>query len=120
MKLCIPKVNSRIRLLSDWAFDFSSNYTNFNFWEKAFPSLIDPLFNRWNRKGKFYTQDTWSFGLHAGSILKVFNIYISRSTSVPNRIAFTLDKDATGVITNKVRVLVTLDQANNIEYEVEP
>jgi hypothetical protein len=112
MKLNIPTVGTRLRLLEDWEFTIQNERRNRRFWESYFgkPCPSDYVYSG---GAKIWLQAS----LPKGTILKVDRIYIRQGMPLFDSITFNLTNTAT-TFNTKGRFWVKLADANKIEAEV--
>jgi hypothetical protein len=114
MNLFIPVVGTFLTLEKDWEFTLNSNYSNYRFWEKAFPNESSNNPNpTWRTNNAFYAKPSREFGLLRGTVLKVERVTVVKRASV-NAISFTVRHDARGEINKKVRFFVSIEDANKM------
>lgn len=122
MKLYIPRIGDRIRLLSDWTFDLYNEYRN----DTLLQFVNDP------RKSSYGGLTAAPCTIQAGEILKVDRMYIRKGQAEYDSMTFFWEgqKTAGGMrpvwysstVERKtparaIRFWVKLDDANKIEFE---
>ena len=118
MNLFIPTVGTLITLEKDWEFDFSANYKNYKFWQCAFPQEAKGVVNRWGGVGNpFYAKPLRKFALLRGTVLKIEKVSVTKHKN-GNEVIFSIRYDAREEILKKVKVVVTLTEANKIICEL--
>ena len=128
MKLFIPPIGSRLRLLDDWGFDLRHNYRN----EAAFIAFGLVMKPMWGNP----KPDPEKVGLREGTLLEITKVEIQRNwQSISFRLLESpdpkiIDNVARGkaCLANRwntvhipsVRFRASLENVNRMEFEIEP
>ena len=114
MKLFIPKLGTKIVLTKHWKFTLIGEARNKSLWEIM---TNTPLLPRpWGVPFNQHYPPKLECTLFSGAILKFDRVYIRKGAEHHNSVTFKAEIEHFGVW-KKARFWVTLDDANNIEYE---
>lgn len=102
MKLYVPDIGDRLKLIEDWSFELHYEYRN----QTMFASLK-----------KDFNNQPISVTIPKGSILKVDRIYIRKGSGYENFSSITFRFESEGF--KKARFWAKLKDCNNIQFELE-
>ena len=122
MKLFIPRLGTRLKLLEDWEFTLYNEGRNFDVWE---PLTRTPWSTPYTPAG--YELNDAPAVLEAGTVLSVARIYIRQGQSDFNSVTFNIIETSNPALIpikkggtfngQQRRFWVTLDDANTLEVE---
>jgi hypothetical protein len=114
MKLFIPKLGTKIVLTKDWSLTLFGEKRNKTLWDllSSTPLPVRPWGIPFNR----YSIPKLHRTLRKGSVLKFDRIYIRKEQGNHDSVTFKAEIQHMGVW-YKVRFWVSLEDANNIEFE---
>jgi hypothetical protein len=114
MDLFIPKLGTKIVITKDWSFTLLGEKRNKTLWNLLSST---PLPTRpWGIPFNRYSTPKLHRTLRKGTVLKFDRIYIRKDQAHHDSVTFKAEVRQMGVW-YKVRFWVTLDDANNIEFE---
>ena len=114
MNLFIPKLGTKIVLTKDWAFTLLGEKRNKTLWDLLSSTSLPT--RPWGIPFNRYSIPKLHRTLRKGSVLKFDRIYIRKEQEHHDSVTFKAEVKHMGVW-YKVRFWVTLNDANNIEYE---
>lgn len=121
MKMYIPEIGDKIKLLKDWSFELFCEYRNYELFEK----FQTPIPRIWNGTDYNYSQSLFLTFIE-GTVLSVDRIYIRKGASDFSSISFYIEDSPEekfkpgkkkGFKKGKLRFWAKLCDVNNMEIE---
>ncbi len=111
MKLYVPDIGDRLKLIEDWSFELYYEYRN--------DTMFASLGKEYNRRDYYSSQNKAPIDVKIpkGAILKVDRIYIRKGSGYENFSSITFRFECEGF--KKARFWAKLKDCNNIQFELE-